>query len=284
MPYSALKALRTEVGDRLASGSLVDDIPRAQLKQLYGALSADMESAAATVGPKAKAAASRANTYWRSGMERIEGTLDKVAKKASPEEVYRAAMSGTKEGASKIRKVMRSLTPEERNIVSATALNRMGRVNPSKQDDVGEVFDSGTFLTNWNQFSPGAKRVLFKPVYEDMEVIARVASKMRDMDDVLINPSGTAGKLIGGGTLLAGGGAAGVGNALLPGGIAVVALTNRSAQHLLSSPKVVKWLAQSTRIKPEGRAAHIAKLATIRGSLDAVQRDAVDELEESLTN
>jgi len=78
----------------------------------------------------------------------------------------------------------------------------------SQQDDLGEAFNVGSFLTNWNKLSPEAKSVLFNgysPSFRmDMDKLARVASNLRSGSQVYANPPGTAAALaqVGGWTSL----------------------------------------------------------------------------------
>lgn len=264
IPYEALKQLRSAVGEKIANPSLTDDISTAQWKQLYGALSRDMAEAARGAGPKAEAAFVRANNFHRAGMQRIEDVLQPIVAKGDPEDIFQAAISGTKEGATTISGVMKSLQPESRKVVAATMLRRLGVATPGKQNELGEVFSSETFLTNWNRISPDSKRVLFSSLPEqmrlDLDKIAKVAANIREGSQVFANPSGTApaaaGYMTAGGfviSLLTGQ----VGTAAsIAGGVGAANLGAR----VMTSPKVVRWLAESTRKPVEQLPAQLNQL------------------------
>lgn len=196
LPYESIKKLRTLVGKELDNPSLMADVPRSKWVALYSALSEDLGDTAKGLGKPAQQAWERANTYTRSGIKRIEA-LDPVVSKADPEDIFSAAVSGTREGASRIRAVMQSLKPEEQAAIAATTLRRMGLATPGKQNELGDAFSSETFLTNWNRLSPEAKQAIFgrkaaQEIADRLKAVVGVASNVRDGSKVFANPSGTA--------------------------------------------------------------------------------------------
>jgi hypothetical protein len=264
IPYQALKELRSAVGAKISNPSLADDIPTGQWKQLYGALSKDMAAAARAAGPKAEAAFVRANNFYAAGLKRIEDVLQPIVKKGDPEDIFQAAISGTREGASTISGVMKSLPPESRRVVAATMMRRLGIATPGKQNELGEVFSGETFLTNWNRISPEAKRVLFAPLSDqhraDLDKIAKVASNLREGSKVFSNPSGT-GQVVAAtsgltafGVLLASGQFHGA--AAVAGGAGLANAQSR----LMTNPRFVKWLAESTKAPAEQLPAQLNAL------------------------
>lgn len=266
MPYEALKALRSRIGEELDVSVLQQDKATRQYRELYAALSRDLEAAAKGQGPAAERAARRANTFTRVSSERLEDVRRVIDKNGGPEAIYNAAMTGTRDGGTTIRKVMQSIDKNQQRAVTAAFLRRMGMANPGAQDAAGEVFSARTFLTNWNKVSPEAKRALFDrhgPQFSaDMERVARVAQNIDQGSAVFRNPSGTGNRTAAIGYWLALGGslyqqdmrAAG---ALIAGG----AITNRLA-HKLTDPDVVHWLANTTRFP--GEANFVAQLQTLR--------------------
>lgn len=254
LPYEALRALRTKVGSML-DDTLTSGVPNGELKKLYGALSKDLEVGANQAG--AGREFSRQNDYYRSRMERIEGTLERVLGK-TPEETFARFMPKDANQVSTVRATMRSLDPEQRKIVSQAVVDRLGRATPGKQDAAGDIFSPETFLTNWNKMSPGAKQQIFSdPVMrKNMDAIAGVTENLRGGAKVFANPSGSAGAATpyGIGYLLAGGNVATAGT--LVGGAMVGA-------KMLTSPKVVEWLAQYPKVAPEAASMHLARLGQI---------------------
>jgi hypothetical protein len=249
LPYEAAKSLRTRVGEMIANAGIVSDVPRAELKQLYGALSQDIRAQAAK-DPKAFAAANRAENYYRAGLDRLEKVESVVEKNGGAEKIFAAATAGTREGATTLRSVMQSLKPEEAKILTSTVVRRLGRANPGAQNDTGDAFSTQTFLTNWNGLSKEAKSTLFDRMGPDyrssMDNIARMASNLRSGSKVFQNPSGTSDAVIQGAT---------VGSAITsllmgsPGGAGAVAGVVGSANlgsRLMTNPTFVRWLGRNT--------------------------------------
>lgn len=261
LPYEAIKKLRTLVGEQIDNASIVSDVPRSKWKALYAALSEDLGVAAKQSGPDAVHAWKRANNYNRAAMERIEGVLDKVlGKDTTPEQIFLNATPKNADQITTLRATMKSLSPADRQIVSDAVVNRLGRATPGRQNDVGDMFSSETFLTNYSKLSDKARETLFPDLTQRnaVESIAKASSNIREGNKVLANPSGTAGAaapyLIGGAVV--GGPAAWAGVAALIGGANIGA-------KMLTSPSVVRWLAQGTRVSQPYLASHLAKLQSI---------------------
>lgn len=254
LTYSALKRIRSDIGEAISNSSPLN--PSAdirELRQLYGALSRDMEAVAQAQGPEAVAAARRANNYTRAAADRLEQVERVIDRSGGPEKIYQAAMSGTRDGGTTLRAVMQSLPKDGQQAVTAAVIKRMGMPTPGQAGaDAAEQFSASTFLTNWNRISPEARRALFDrhgPGFsKQMDRIARVAENLREGSRVYANPSGTAnraaamtygaslvGSLFTGGTplLVGGGGAANV------------------LARVMTSPTVVKKLAETT-VLPKG--------------------------------
>lgn len=268
MPFEALRSLRTKVGSML-DDSLVSGIPNGELKRMYGALSKDLEAAANQAGAGKEFA--RQNDFYRARMERIEGTLERVLGK-TPEETFAKFMPKDANQVSTVRATMRSLDPEQRKIVQEAVVDRLGRATPGKQNEAGDVFSPETFLTNWNKLSPGAKQQIFSDpaVAKNMDALAAVAENLRTGAKVFANPSGTAGAAapMGIGYLFARGAVAaatgdiagaahhlGTAGALMGGA--------QIGAKMLTSPKVVEWLAQYPKVAPEAASLHLARLGVI---------------------
>ena len=106
---------------------------------------------------------------------------------------------------------------------------------------------------------------------------------MKTSSRAFANPSGTSGATLGAATALTSGGSIlaapvlGGGLLTLPlilgGGSAVANLGSR----LITSPRFVRWLAQSTKIKPNGIGAHVARLTALSKKEDPDVQDAISE-------
>lgn len=267
-PFEALRALRSKVGSML-DDSLVTGIPGGELKKLYGALSKDLEAAATQAGAGQEFA--RQNNFYRARMDRIENVLDRVIGKGKqPEDIFKTFMPADPDQANKVRSVMRSLAPEERQIVSEAVANRLGRVKAGVQDVEGQIFSSETFLTNWNKLSPGAKTQLFPdpPLRENMDKIANAASSIRSGKGIYANPSGTAGSFAAYSVYLSPLASVAAGS-FAP--IIAAGLASSSAYigaKMMTNPKVVEWLARPVNPSAPGEArSHLTRLGVIYNNI-----------------
>lgn len=194
--YEALKKLRTLVGAEIENGSLVADVPRSKWKALYGALSQDLGDAAKAAGPQADKVWRTANRLTSERMAQLE-KLDKIVGRDTPEKVFAAAMSGTAEGDTTLRRVINMTPMSKRGDIVGAVLQKMGRALPGQQDSSGQAFSSERFLTNLAAMSPQARETLFertgvKGLKEKIDALGQMAAEVRAGRQVMPNPSGTA--------------------------------------------------------------------------------------------
>lgn len=292
LPYEAVKRLRTLVGEELMDAPLKGDVPISQWRRLYGALAADMEIAANGAGPQAARAYKRADNHYRSGSRRMEVLEPVLNRNGGPEAIFRAATSGTKEGASTLRATMQSLPADAQRMISATVLRRLGRAKPGHQDDLGEAFSAESFLTNWNAMSREAKSALFDRYGPDfrqsLDQIAKVTANLRQGAGVFRNPSGTAQALTQKDAALAALLAVFTGHPGTAAGIGAGVGTANLAARLLTNPTAVRWLAVRSQAPRAALPALVNPLlrsddADLRQLGELVQhqvRDNADEREE----
>ena len=269
VPFEAMRALRSKVGSMLDE-SLVTGIPGGELKKVYGALSKDLEAAANQAGAGQEFA--RQNNFYRARMDRIESVLDRVIGKGrQPEDIFKAINPTDPDQANKLRAVMRSLSPSERKVVSEAVVNRLGRATPGRQDELGEVFSSETFLTNWNKLSPGAKAQIFPdpPLRENTEKIAKAAASIRSGKGIYANPSGTAGSFAAYSVYASPIASIATGSIAPVAAGAGAAGTAYLGAKMLTSPKVVEWLAKPIKPTSVQAAAHLARLGVIYNQSDS---------------
>lgn len=292
IPYETLKNVRSAMGRMLTSGSLVDDIPRAEIRRIYAALSADMQAAAAAAGPDATRAFERANGYYRAGLNRIENVLEPLIRNRTPEKIFTALERSGRDGATTIRTIYRSLTPTERATTTALVLRRLGHATPGRQGAEGLEFSPETFLTNWNRLAPDSKAVLFnQPEFgalrSDLDAIARAAQRIREGTQVLANPSGTgAAQSQAAGLALGGAGVfqAAQGQFGLLGTVLAGMASAQVGSQLMTSPRFVRWLAQTTAMSPASLPTHLGRLTTTLQDADSAMAAEVVELLGVLSN
>ena len=299
LPYGAVKALRSRLGQLIADSTFATDAPTKQLREVYAALSDDLTKGAVASGnPKALEAVKRANAFYKAGMNRMD-TLERVVERnGGPEKVFAAAMSGNKEGATTLRAVLQSLPADAQKQVASAVIRRMGRAKPGAQDELGEAFSSETFLTNFNTMSPEARKALFDrfgPRYvndlkkiSDLQHIAKTAANRREGSQVFKNPSNTSDAVIQGSTAGAFGLSVLTGNFMVGGGIAAGVLGANATARAMASPTFVGWLARQTNVPASQLPQQIRLLeaeAKAKGDEDAMaaasaMRSAYEQAEE----
>jgi hypothetical protein len=290
--YEGIKALRSRIGNAIGSSLFNPNVDTAQLRRMYGLLSEDIAESLAN-NPQALSKLKRADLFYNKAMDRMDEIAKVVDKQGGGEVIFNALVSGTKDGATRLTGVMRSLPIEARKDVTAAVIRRMGTATPGKSasDVFADQFSSETFLTNYNKLSKEAKMALFgqaaygKTFFADMDAVAKAAQNLRESGKYLMNTSGTArqsqftslfsavasipGLIAGGATqsAIAGGitaGAAALGSA----GIA-----NLSAR-LMTNPKFVRWLATTTKLPPKVGAAQVDLLAKANRDDEDIQQFA----------
>ncbi|MDT3468646.1 hypothetical protein [Stenotrophomonas maltophilia] len=187
---------------------------------------------------------------------------------------------------------MQVLPENEKKMVTSAFIRRMGRAIGSQQTDENDVFSMNTFLTNWANTSPEARKVLFGsygPEFtRNMETIAKATSRIRDGSRVFANPSGTAGREALIGQIATTGAGAGTALAMGNAGAAFVTLATslgssvfaNDLAKVMTSPKYVNWLARTSE-KPTGES--LSQLRVLRGiaerSSDPETVQVADEVE-----
>ena len=261
--YKELVSLRRHIGERLGSKELISDVPRAQLKRLYAALSEDVKTVAQSYG--AIKQFDRANKFTKAGHKRLDDFVERVANKVELNKVFDSIARGG-EGTQALNAMKRSLKPEEWEAVGANVIRRLGKANPGQQDMTGEEFSVNKFLTDWNKLGP-AKKVLFSgspklnEYSRNLDKIARVSERLKTTTKEGANPSGT-GQLVANVSLGSGAVVSAVtGNNVALLGILGTVSINKGLSTLLTNKAFVRWLAQVPDTKNLQK--HIARLATV---------------------
>jgi hypothetical protein len=292
LPYEAIKGIKGKIGKKLSSFDLITDVDKGQLKQIYAALSKDIELALSG-NTKGLNALKRANKFYQSGLQRIEDFLQPIAKTADPDRIASLLISSGKEGATRLNAVKKSLTEDQYNVFISNLIERMGRLQPGQalSGDLVEAtgkFSSETFLTNYNKLSNAAKEALFsgkgwtKGMKTDFDNILKIANNIRQSGKTFKNPSGTADRIVGQGIIF--GGAAGglVANPAftLIGLPLVIGGANLTAK-LMTNPAFIKWLSQGIKIGGnkgiDGVIEHLGKIGVVMGNADSETRQFLYE-------
>ncbi len=248
LPYESIKKLRTLVGKEIDNANFTSDVPRDKWRAFYGALTEDLGDAARAAGPQARDAWAWANTYSKTQLNRLD-ELSLVAGKDAPEKVFQAALQGSSDGDTVLRRVINSVPKQNRKDLAAAVLKRMGKATAGNQDETGEAFSIGTFLTNWAKMSPPARLALFgrtgdAGLLDDLANLAGVASNIREGSKVFANPSGTSGAAAA--NVLTTGGivSALTGNVPALTGIVAAPASANVVAKLMANPKIVQSLSK----------------------------------------
>lgn len=193
LEWSALRQYRTKIGDALEgkNGALADE-DTGRLKQLYGALTEDMEAATKSAGNGAYGAWRAANDHYKRGASRIGRSLDGLVKPGpdgvptiAAERAFEAFTNMTKKDratsdVARMREIKQALSEDDWNTVSASIVERLGKAKPSAQNVDGDAFSPSTFLTEWGKMSPEARRILLpEPARIELEKLAEVAEQVK---------------------------------------------------------------------------------------------------------
>jgi len=284
IPFNVLRDLRSWVGEKIATVDLAPDVPKAQWKSLYGALSRDLENAAAQQGPEAQAAFKKANTYTKKFHDTMD-SIQSVILDKNPEDAYQAVISGARNGPTKLREVFNAVPKDAQKAVSAAYISRMGKAVAGLQDETGDVFSTSKFLQNYAKLDNASKDILFgrfgSQFKKDIDTIAQVSNKIRESASILANPSGTAGAVVGPATMASVAGSAFSGKfGFAQGVLGTLAGANQAAR-LFTNPEFVNWLAKNSNKPVSNTSAALANLYQIYKSN---QDPDIKEIHDALRN
>jgi len=237
LSYQGTKDLRTSIGQMLDNPSaLPANFPKAELKQIYGALTKDLRNVVSVAGGgRARQAFDAANAFT-ARQANINKRLNTVLKTQSNEgafaKIVATAGSTSRADVSLLRRVRGAVDRETWNEIGSAVVSRLGR-------DAEGQFSPARFVTAWGKLTSEGKRVLFRStgrgdVAGALDDIAIVSSRFKRLDQ-FANPSGTGQTIFGGATLL--------GGFVDPLTAATSILGARVVSSLLARPSTVKGVA-----------------------------------------
>lgn len=292
LTFQELRKYRSLIGKNLSNPNLVDDVSKAEYKQLYGALSEDLKTILKDTDKLAYTKFLKADQYYKAGLKRINEVLEPI-NKVDNDKILNYLFTQSQKGATYINGLKKSLKPDEFAYVQNAIIQKLGKFKSGSGvnlDDAfsSDVFSSSNFLNNWNKIDSKAKDFLFSnPKYanlrKDLDRLAFIAEKIADAGKTLENPSGTAGSLIGQlsyATAIVGGTVGGLSNVFTTG-----ALLYGGAE-VITNPKIVKWLVQGTDIANtkgiDAYLKHLGKVGTVFGGTQPELQNWVAEFAETL--
>lgn len=293
VPFSAIKSMRTRIGQEAASKNIMATPQEGEWKQLYGAMTDDMRVAATKsdtmtnpVTMPATTAFNRSNEYYTNAMNRI-GKMNTLVTRSTPESAFNSVATSLQSGPTSYARVRNAVTPETRGTIVATIIDDMGKAMPGQQGASGDAWSPRTFLTNYNKLDGAGKTELFKRLPggkahgENLADIAKAADMISQGSKVWANPSGTTAALTARGAF----GAIGVGAFFQPviaAGTAGGLITGNAVSRLLVSPIFTNWLAKTPKaMTPEKMQSYAQRLAiNAQMSKDAqFQQDVSDYMQ-----
>lgn len=292
MPFEQLQALRTQIGHRVTSWEPGSDLPRKDLKDMYRAVTKDMEAAAEKAGVLDEF--QKANEFWSENLKVQEELFDKINNKIRSdaeigEAIQRFAKRGGGQGDSQRLLQIRETfggSSEEWGVVRNYLLKETG------MDSAGN-FDIVQFGKRYGRLTDKAKQALipdataresFEKFYDaamkfghDINIGKRTSFSRMTRAEMLGPVSGamTLG-LLGGGV-----GWAASGNVPAGGSLAILGalsyVTPRAAAKLMTSQKFTKFATEAMTKKPETIAGMVTRLATNVGTLEPSEQVAFAE-------
>jgi hypothetical protein len=295
VPFAALRKERTSIGKDLARPDISGLSDTSNFARLYDALRKDVVAAANQSGDIASRAIKLHDRYVRFNREVNLPALQKIVDQNLDVNAVNFAMAGTKDGMGRLQLLMRNFRPEERDTLAASVWQQLGNAKAGMKEgvDVGAdsyEFNANTFLTNWNNLSDSAKRVLFsgeryRNIIPSINDLVKVTTGAREAGKA-VNTSNTGGAqmvtsaLLGAGGLV-GGGVGGDMTQALVGGLSALSglvLTSNTAAKLLESPRFIRWVSDTSRAvvnNPNSLTTQIGKLSAIAtaepGMSDAIE-------------
>lgn len=269
-----LRAMRTAIGRDLANFGTYDaSLDRTQLRQLYAALSNDIEigmqdiavraaNATRMDGPRqlsieqAQSAAQAlrdnqvADRYARAGFERMDRFLQ-IVQAPNPQQaaqnLIRMANEGGQGNMRLVRSAMTPLRPEERAEFGSLVVRQMGTPVPSARGVVQESgFSPATFVTNYQKMSPEARALFFTPNHQrELDHLFNVANRIANVE-ALANTSRSATNAINVTAVTGAVGRAAVGDFVTP---LAIGGSGFGISLLMSRPAYTKWMTGYMRLR-----------------------------------
>lgn len=280
LSYSAMRALRTDVGELLPKAGLLGDVSSGQLKKLYGALSADLKDIAKAkgVGPQWD----RYNKWASDTYDKSQKVYDRITK-AGEHFPEKSAKALTNLDPTSLRVAMKNLSPEGRSMVAGQMLLDAAKtkaagaaaedVSTSYQKFLGNIMD----MKRSGKFDAAFGAPEFKPLRDTIDDIEKVSKAALRANKVAHDVSGAAvvrGAAVGTiGTLVVTG--------QIPAAIGLFAATfvgPAVAGRLMRSKAYLNWLSYA-RQHPNDTRAILQRLEMVSvRDRDAKDREALKAL------
>lgn len=292
IPLDVARKINTKIGKELDRPIISSDVAGGLdtlRRQTFGALKESIDAAVTAANPQAGKVLGQANKLTEAYHRVREPFLKQVAAAKTPEQAFNIAMSGAKDGGTRLAKLRKGFTPEQWDEVSGHVLYSLGRAKPSSQSAAGDVFAPSTFLTNWNTLSPGAKNALFSgeryaALRPELDRLARVVEGAKQVEKQA-NSSGAmrhaAYSLLFSSVLAA------PFSKTAAVAIAAPIASIYTVSKLMTNPRFVKWLGSSLedtswKANPMGVMTQLTRLGMMTAKEDPETQAAVQEYVEAV--
>lgn len=273
--YPRLKSFRSTIGVKLQSASLMGD-ERAALKRIYGALSEDMKSAIqANGGEKGLQAFNKANNAFNRYQDILESKINPLIEAKTPAAVYSMAMSGSKQGGTNIRGVMRTLDPQQKEFIRGTVVNQMGLATSGAQDATGAIFSPAKFLTEWSKIDnklnrEAAENLFTRPQIESIHNLNKAIDSLKK-----VSKAGQSSNNL---PYLPYAAWAGLGGLTVANPLAAAAAVGGAniTAKMMTNPRFINWLASTPKIKPTQIPTHLNQLSALAAANPDIREDVLD--------
>jgi hypothetical protein len=149
LPWQAVQAVRTRLGELLESGQPISDMANSAIKRLYAGLSDDMRTGANAAGPQASRAFNDANAYTATGHTLLDDHLTPILNATNPEQAAQYALAQVKQGGGRLSAIQFA-TPGQPANLGATMIRQAADQGPAT-----------ALATRLKNVSPEAQRELF---------------------------------------------------------------------------------------------------------------------------
>lgn len=264
LTFNDLKLLRTSVGKKLEDYT-IGTSDKSVLRELYGAMTADMRLKAQQKGTLALKTFDRLNNGYARFSDKVDNTLSEFLNKGENSEILTAISRGLPLP-EKTATIMRSLPNDKRTVLRGSLIREMGVDRTQK--GFGE-FDPIKFATKFSALDRKAQDALLIGVPNvSKDNFRKVVQAIQYAKDTSLqnNPSGTARNAV----LLSFGAAsiqqpALVISTIAGAGLSALAMTN---------PKFISWLANS----PKGIASNPGRYIGLLSGIAATNKDISNEM------
>tara|TARA_R110000787_G_C13426400_1_gene445278 strand:+ start:974 stop:3115 length:2142 start_codon:yes stop_codon:yes gene_type:complete len=293
LTFQDLRKYRSMLGKKLTNATLVDDISKAEYKQLYGALSEDLKVILKDKSKSAYTQFLKSDKYYKAGNKRIEDVLVPISK-VDQDRIVNYLLTSGGFGPTYISGLKKTLKPEEFGYIQNAVMQKIGRLKSGSGQNLdggvySDVFNSNVFLDNWNKIDPQAKDILFsnklyKGLRADLDRLAVISQKISKSGSTFSDPAGTGTSIIGqlsyAGAVV-GGKVSGLSKVFTTGLYLV------GGSEVLTNPRIVKWLLKGTDISNtqgvDAYIKHMAKAGTIFAGTSPETQEWVLDFADSLS-